>query len=60
MAAMGAEEQDVALAESVKGELTVEPLAGPLTVGLAKAVAARSGREAEKSANLQIFMARGT
>jgi hypothetical protein len=60
MAAMAAEEQEDAFAERVKGEFTVSPFAGALTVGLAKAVAARRGREAKSIANLQIFMARGT
>jgi len=57
---MAAEEQEDAFAERVKGEFTVSPFAGALTVGLAKAVAARRGREAKSIANLQIFMARGT
>jgi len=56
MDAMGSDEQEEVLAARVKGEVTVEPLAGLATVGLAKAVAARSGRETERSANLQIFM----
>jgi hypothetical protein len=53
---MAAEEQEEALADRVKGETTVAPFAGALTVGLAKAVAARSGREAKRVATLQIFM----
>jgi hypothetical protein len=56
MDAMGSDEHEEVLAARVKGEVTVEPLAGLATVGLAKAVAARSGRERERSANLQIFM----
>lgn len=47
MALMGAEEQDDALAESVKGELTLEPLPGEFTVGFAKAGAARTAMEAK-------------
>jgi hypothetical protein len=56
MAAIAAEEQEDAFAVRVKGEFTVSPFAGLLTVGFAKAVTARRGREAKKIASLQIFM----
>jgi hypothetical protein len=48
IAAIGCDEQALAVAEKVKGEVTVAPFAGLLTVTLEKAGAAQSSARAER------------
>jgi hypothetical protein len=50
------EEHDESLAVRVKGVVTVAPLAGEETVGLAKAVAAANRKEAKRAKFVRIFM----